>query len=237
MCGRTSLFLPQAVVESRFDATYEGSLPSRYNIAPFDDLAVITGDAPDTIDLLEWGFLPSWADTPERTHRPINARSETARESPMFRDAFEERHCLVLVDGFYEWQDRERGGSQPYRIEKPDEEPFALAGLWEHWEDGGEDDADVQALDTVTILTTDANDLLEPIHDRMPVVLPPDREREWLAGNGGTAEDLLDPYTGGDLEAFPVSRAVNDPANDSQAVIEPVEPDQEETQAGLDDFA
>lgn len=230
MCGRTSLYLPQAVVESRFDAEATEPLEPRYNIAPFDDLPVITDDAPAAIDQFEWGLLPAWADDPEDSYRPINARAETVAEKPMFRDAFESQRCMVLADGFYEWQEQPGGHSQPYRIEREDEQPFAMAGLYTVWSENGAE------METVTIITTDANDRLEPIHDRMPVLLPEDRERDWIEAADGTAvEDLLQPYPEDDFEAYPISRAVNDQANDSAAVIEQTAPDPE-TQAGLDDF-
>ncbi len=229
MCGRTSLYLPQAVVESRFDAEATEPLEPRYNVAPFEDLPVITNARPEAIDQFVWGFLPEWAEDPEESYRPINARAETVAEKPMFRAAYEAKRCLVLVDGFYEWQEREAASSQPYRIQRADEEPFAMAGLYSQWAANG------SSLETVTIVTTEANDLLEPIHDRMPVVLPPDVERQWL-DTDGNPEDLLRPYPDEDLEAYPISRTVNDPENDTPAVLEAVEPDPSE-QAGLDDFA
>lgn len=228
MCGRTSLYLPQAVVESRFDATATEPMEPRYNIAPFDDLPVITNASPAAIDQFVWGFLPEWAEDPEESYRPINARAETVAEKPMFRAAYDEKRCLVLADGFYEWQEREGASSQPYRIQRADEEPFAMAGLYSQWQANG------STLETVTILTTDANDLLDPIHDRMPVLLPPDVERTWLEDDGDHG-DLLQPYPDDDLEAYPISRTVNDPGNDSATVLEAVEPDTSE-QAGLDDF-
>lgn len=231
MCGRTSLYLPQAVVESRFDAEAVEPLVPRYNIAPFEDLPVIPDAAPETIEQFEWGFLPSWADGPDDSYRPINARGETVAEKPMFRDAVAETRCLVLADGFYEWQEQPGGPSQPYRIEREDEKPFAFAGLWNEWTGNGEQKR------TVTIITTDANRALEPIHDRMPVILPPAVERDWLRADAtADAIDLLQPYPEDDLATYPVSRAVNDPNNDSAAVIEPIEPETD-TQAGLDDFA
>jgi putative SOS response-associated peptidase YedK len=231
MCGRTSLYLPQAVVESRFDAEAKAPLEPRYNIAPFDDLPVIVDAEPDAIDQYEWGFLPAWADGPDDTYRPINARAETVAEKPMFRDATAGARCLVLADGFYEWQEQVGGPSQPYRIQREDEQPFAMAGLYSEWSANG------TTTRTVTIVTTDANDLLEPIHDRMPVVLPEAVERDWLeAESAADAVDVLDPYPDEDMTAYPISRGVNDPANDSAAVIEPVEPESS-SQAGLDDFA
>ena len=196
MCRRTSLFAPQPVVEARFGAEALHELRPRYNVAPGDDLAVITNEAPHAIDGYEWGLIPHWADDPEATHRPINARAESVSTKPFFRDAYANRRAMVHVDGYYEWLERRDGTKQPYRIARADGEPFALAGLWERWENG-------RTYETVTVVTTAANDRVRPIHDRMPVVLPPDRERDWLATDGG--EDLLEPYPGDDLAAFPVS--------------------------------
>ncbi|MFB6068773.1 MAG: SOS response-associated peptidase [Halobacterium sp.] len=227
MCGRTSLFAPQPAVEARFDAEAAAPLRPRYNVAPGEDLAAVTNEAPATIDHLEWGLLPHWADDPTTSHRPINARAESVAEKPSFRDAYRERRALVLVDGYYEWLERPDDTTQPYRIERRDGEPFALAGLWERW--SGE-----HTRDTVTVVTTAANDRLRSIHDRMPVVLSPDREREWL--DAGAGEDLLTPYPEDDLRAYPVSTRVNDPANDDPSVVEPVDPEPT-AQSGLDEFA
>ncbi|MFB6112591.1 MAG: SOS response-associated peptidase [Halodesulfurarchaeum sp.] len=232
MCGRTSRYLPQAVIEARFDAESEQPLEPRYNIAPFDDQAVITNDAQDAIRLYEWGFLPEWADDPNSTHRPINARAETVGETPMFRDAFRARRCLVIVDGYYEWQEQDRGPKQPYRITLSGEDPFAMAGLYSRFEENG------TTLETTTIITTDASAVVESIHDRMPVILPRESERTWLEADDLDAKaSLLSPYSDSDLVAYPVSRAVNDPANDSASVIEEVSLHEEQTQSGLDDFA
>lgn len=229
MCGRNSLFNPQPELEERFDADAREPIRPRYNIAPGDDLAVIRNGEADVIDKLEWGLLPHWADDPQESPRPINARSETAAEKPMFRDAFEKRRCLVLSSGFYEWQEQVGASKQPYRICLEDDEPFAFAGLWEHWEQNG------TSRDTVTILTTDANEEIEPIHDRMPVILEPEEEETWLdADDEDELETVLDPYEDDDLRTYTISRAVNSPDNDTPELIEPVDSGQ---QSGLDEFA
>lgn len=228
MCGRTSLYLPQSVVESRFDAEAVEPLEPRYNIAPSQDLPVITNEKPRAIDQFEWGFLPEWAEDPEESFRPINARSETVAEKPMFEKAFETKRCLVLADGFYEWQETGEGSKQPYRIQRADEQPFAMAGLWSEWSENG------SGVQTVTILTTDSNHLLDPIHDRMPVILPEAVERDWLDVEAET-DELLRPYPEDDLDAYPISRAVNDPGNDTPEILDPTEVDST-TQQGLDEF-
>ncbi len=175
---------------------------------------------------LEWGLLPHWAEDPDDVPRPINARSETSVEKPMFRDAFEKRRCLLLADGFYEWKGR-RGSKQPYRIERPDREPYAYAGLWDTWQQKGE------AVGTCTILTTEANDVVADIHDRMPVILEPGEEKNWLNGAGvDELQTLCKPYPG-DLRAYPVSKRVNNPQNDSADLLEEIDIGE---QSGLSDF-
>lgn len=218
MCGRTSLFVPQSVLEDRFDAEAVEPITTRYNIAPGDDLATITNDGPAEIAQFEWGLLPSWVDDPDDAPTPINARAETVAEKPMFRDAFDKRRCLILADGFYEWKGQ-RGSKQPYRITRSDDQPFAFAGLWGSWADpnGG-------VRQTVTIITTDANAVVERIHDRMPVILEQDDEATWLeTDDEAELQGVLDPYTPDDLRAYSVSKAVNNPANDSAEVVEEVD--------------
>lgn len=215
MCGRTSLFVPQPALEDRFDATATTEIPPRYNIAPGDDLAAITNAAPDEITLLRWGFVPHWADDPNIGYRMINARAETVDEKPAYKAAFTDRRCLVLADGFYEWQG-DRGSKQPYRITRADEEPFAMAGIWETWESNG------RSLASVSIITTEANDVIAPIHDRMPVIFPPDDEDRWLKDTEpARLKRLLGPCSSELLAAYPVSTQVNDPANDTPEIITP----------------
>lgn len=227
MCGRLSLFAPPSVLESRFDVEVPGAYRPRYNVAPTEDLAVIRDDAPETLDFLTWGLVPRWADDPSIGNRLINARAETLAEKPSFRDAYENRRCLVLADGFYEW--REDGGvKQPYRVCRPDDEPFAMAGLWERWEGR-------ETRETATIVTTEPNDVVRPLHDRMAAILPPGEERRWLeADEESQRAELLGPYDD-DLRAYPISTRVNDPKNDDPSIIEEVEPEGG-TQSGLEDF-
>ncbi|MFC4552527.1 MULTISPECIES: SOS response-associated peptidase [Halorussus] len=227
MCGRTSLFVPQSVLEERFDATAVESITPRYNVAPGDDLATVRNDVVDEIDQFEWGLIPSWVDDPDDSPRPINARAETVVEKPMFREAFEQRRCLVLADGFYEWKGR-RGSKQPYRITRRDDQPFAFAGLWETWE--GPDGV----RETATIVTTEANETVADVHDRMPVILDRADERTWLTATDETRlQSVLDPYPDDDLRAYPVSKRVNDPANDSPDIIEEIDIGE---QVGFDEF-
>jgi putative SOS response-associated peptidase YedK len=228
MCGRNSLFTPLPELEERFDAEATFDYAPRYNVAPREDLAVVRNADTDAIDALEWGLLPSWVDEPSDAPRPINARAETAAEKPTFREACRERRCLVLSSGFYEWQERAGAAKQPYRIYLEGDTPFAFAGLWDRWEGDG------TTIETVTILTTEASDAIRPIHDRMPVMLTPDEEDRWLAADDdATRAALCDSYAGADLRTDPISTAVNDPENDAETLLEPVEVDE---QSGLGDF-
>ncbi|MFC4542831.1 SOS response-associated peptidase [Halosolutus amylolyticus] len=232
MCGRYTLVIERDELEERFDAAVRGSFRPRYNVAPGQELPVITGDEPDVCRRMEWGLVPSWAD--DDRDGLINARAETIDEKPSFRDAYERRRCLVPADGFYEWVETE-SGTQPYRVAFEDDRPFAMAGLWERWEPettqagldafgGGVDDAsDDGPLETFTIVTTEPNDLVADLHHRMAAVLPPDREREWLTASD--PRDLLEPFPADEMRAYPVSTAVNDPSVDEPSLVEPIEID------------
>lgn len=232
MCGRYTIVTPPDDLEDRFGATADRSLEPRYNAAPGQELPVVTNDAPDTISHLQWGLIPGWADDPRIGNRLINARAETVDEKRSFRAAYERRRCLVLADGFYEWAATD-AGKQPYRVTLDDGEPFALAGLWERWHPprkqtgldefgDGDPDSEADPVETFTIVTTEPNAVIEPLHDRMAAVLPPDGERRWLDGDGDRAE-LLEPYPAAEMRAYPVSTAVNDPANDSPGLVEEVD--------------
>ncbi|AUX10307.1 hypothetical protein AArcSl_2689 [Halalkaliarchaeum desulfuricum] len=233
MCGRNSLFVPREQLEARFDAELvaDGGYEPRYNIAPGDSLEVITAEAPDEIDRYRWGIVPPWSDSPGRGELLINARSETVAEKPTFRDAWKARPCLVLSSGFYEWQSTAGGSKRPYRIHRDGDTVFAMAGLWEP-PDAREDNAG-ETVPRVTILTTEANRLMEPIHDRMPVLLPEETESEWLAAGPAAREELCRPYPDDDLDAYEISTRVNDPGNDDERVIEPLEHEQ----SGLGEFS
>lgn len=237
MCGRTSLSVPVSVLRDRFGVSIGDAVAEyvpQYNVAPSEGLVAVTNEAPEQADVLQWGLVPEWADEdpdaagePEAGPAPINARVESVAESNLFRSAFRNRRCLLLADGFYEWAGT-RGRKQPYRVQRVDGQPFAFAGLWSRWEGGG------GALDTATILTTEPNAVVEPIHDRMPVVLESDEEERWLSADVDEARAVLDPHPADPLEAYPVSKRVNDPSNDDPSLFDPVDVGE---QAGLDDFA
>jgi putative SOS response-associated peptidase YedK len=208
MCGRYTIFTePQRLME-RFRAEWpEGPWQPRYNAAPTQSLPVLLNDGTRRIRLLRWGLIPHWAEDPAIGNRLINARAETLTQRPSFREAFYRRRCLVLADGFYEWQ-RAPHGRIPYWIGLKDREPFAFAGLWDRWEG-----PDGQVIESFTIITTAANERVAPIHDRMPVILLPEHEEIWLDESAGPAawRAALRPYPADRMIAYPVSPRVNTP--------------------------
>ncbi len=223
MCGRFSLIPDLDALQLRFQFPDAGlSHPPRYNIAPSQEvLTVVNEGAENRAQFMKWGLVPSWARDPAMGNRLISARAETVGEKPSFRQACQRRRCLVLADGFYEWR-RDGKHKVPMRIVIGSGEPFGFAGLWETWESPGG-----QSVKTCTIITTTANPVLEPIHHRMPVILPREAEGLWLdVASPDTAplRQLLVPYALEDMRAYAVSALVNSPAQDSPACIEPVRP-------------
>lgn len=218
MCRRLSLFTPQSVLTDRFSARARTPLAPRYNIAPGEALAIIRDSAPDEISLASWGFIPGWMTNLEAWPTPAIARVETVTDNPAYRFAFADTRCLVLVDGFYVW-DGPSGESQPYRVERPDGGPFALAGLWQEPTTNGRSGR------TVVVLTTEANPVTGRITARMPAILERDDEVTWLDAEATVSElvSLLDPVPAARTTSFPVSKAVNDPSTDHRGVIRPIE--------------
>ncbi len=221
MCGRFTQTAPGDVIAELFDLPETPALAPRYNIAPTQDVAAVRA-APGggrELVMLHWGLIPSWAKDRAIGARMINARSETAAEKPAFRAALRSRRCLIVADGFYEWQ-KLGGRKQPYLIALTDGRPFGFAGLWERWAgEGGE------PVESCTILTTSANGTVAPIHDRMPVILEREHHVEWL--DPGVADPagvlpLLRPLPDDAVRAFPVGLLVNNPANDVPACREPL---------------
>jgi putative SOS response-associated peptidase YedK len=216
MCGRFTIFADPERLAERFQASLpEAGLRPRYNAAPTQYLPVILNQGPPAIQLLQWGLVPFWAKDPSIGSRMINARSETLAEKPAFRAAFKQRRCLVLADGFYEWQ-KTPGGKQPMRIALASGEPFALAGLWETW-----DAPDGSALRTFTIVTGEPNELVAPIHNRMPAILLPEHEALWLdnAAEPAIWQAILRPYPADLLTVYSVSRRVNFVGNDDAGLV------------------
>lgn len=221
MCGRYSLTKEVTQLSRVLGVEVPGFEP-RYNIAPTQQVAVIVGTqdpAGGQFRWLRWGLIPSWAKDPAIGSRLINARSETAAEKPAFRSAVKHRRCLILADGFYEWQ-QQGASKQPYYIRMRDALPFAFAGLWDSWRP-----PEGQPIESCTILTTSANDLMRPVHARMPVILDPQTYDLWLdptVVQSQQVTDLLGPYKRPDLVGYPVSKWVNKPSNDSARCVEPL---------------
>jgi putative SOS response-associated peptidase YedK len=193
-------------------------LPS-YNVAPGATMPVVVRDDTNRVELMKWGLIPFWAKDPKLSYKTINARAETVASSPAFREAFRRRRCLVPAGGFFEWRNTERG-KLPYFIHLKQSELFAFAGLYDVWKD-----AEGNELRTYTIITTIPNDLVAPIHSRMPVILHRDDEAMWLdpkMSDVKALRALLNPFPDALMEAYPVSRAVNTPATNSPALIERV---------------
>jgi putative SOS response-associated peptidase YedK len=222
MCGRFTLTDPDQDLVEQFQLSGIPNLQPRYNIAPTQPVAAVRRDAESMareMVLFYWGLIPFWAKDPSIGARMINARAETAADKPAFRAAFKRRRCLVVADGFYEWQ-KQDGGKQPFFIFMRDQRPFAFAGLWEHWEG-----ADGSAIESCTLLTTQPNELVKPLHNRMPVILAPDDYELWLdvdVQDIARLQPLLRPFPAARMDAYAVSRRVNRPENDDPAVIEPL---------------
>jgi putative SOS response-associated peptidase YedK len=221
MCGRFTLRVSNRVLVEQFLLPGLPDMVPRYNIAPTQSIAAIrkpAADAPRALVLLHWGLIPSWAKEPAMGNRMINARSESAAEKPAFRTALRKRRCLIPADGFYEWK-AEGKRKLPYHIGRPDGRPFAFAGLWERWGRGE------SAIESCTILTTNASRDLEWLHDRMPVILEPEDYERWLdpaQQDAAAVTPLLRPYPEGELTTRAVSTLVNNPRNEQPECLEPL---------------
>ena len=223
MCGRFSLSANLTTVAQRFGVpspTAESAVwTPHYNIAPTKTVVVVGDDGTRYLTEMRWGLIPSWAKDPAIGNRMINARAETVTVKPAFRAALRKRRCLVVADGFYEWEKRNRM-KQPFFIVLKSREAFGFAALWESWTS-----PEGEEIRTCTIITTDANELLKPIHDRMPVILTREAEAVWL---DPTIQDparllpLLTPYPAEEMEVYSVSRLVNSPQHDTPECILPI---------------
>lgn len=226
MCGRYTLKSHRRKIQERIGVDDLPELEPRYNLGPTQDgLVVRPGDAPATrtAAMLRWGLIPAW--TKDRASMPllINARAETVAAKGAFRDSFKRRRCLVVADGFYEWS-RRGVHKRPYYFTVDHGEPFAMAGLWDSWHPPG---APVgQSLETFAIVTTSANEILEPHHDRMPVILEPNLYDDWLnpmLTDTGALERVLVPFPAMRMLARAVSARVNNIKFDDAACLEPPE--------------
>jgi putative SOS response-associated peptidase YedK len=222
MCGRYSLKTPVEHLSEKFQFPEVIPLKPRYNIAPSQVVAVVRllpDDRERKLAMLRWGLIPAWAKEPAKARQPINAKSETVAELPTFRVVFRQRRCLIPADGFYEWK-QEGGRKQPVYICMKDREPFAFAGLWERWV--GEED---EFIESCTILTTEPNELLEPIHNRMPVILDPNDYELWLdpdVEEVSRLTPLLHPFPPEQMTYYMVNLRVNNPRNDDALCVEPL---------------
>lgn len=219
MCGRYTLTTPDLSPIGEALGVNLPPVPVSYNIAPSLRVPIIRAGGPAGYELalVKWGLVPHWSKEPRSEYSTINARAETVAVKPAFRDAFRRRRCLVPADGFYEWQKRGTA-KQPWYIHRRDRRPFAFAGLWERWEGDGD------ALETCAIIVTEANALMRPIHERMPVILHPRDYRLWLDPHSPREAllPLLVACADGELVAEPVSSRVNNPRNDGPELIEPL---------------
>ena len=228
MCGRFILTSPGKDIQDQFELQHEPELTPRYNIAPTQMVAVVRFDQETTakqFEMLKWGLVPFWAKDASIGPRLINARCETLGQKPAYRAAFKSRRCLIPTNGFYEWM-KEKEKKQPYLIRLADESLFAFAGLWEHWKG-----PDGSTIESCTVITTEANDLVRPIHDRMPVIIPRKDYDSWLNPEmlgQETFQSLLQPYPSSEMVFFPVNPKVNKATYENPDCIEPVlraEPD------------
>ena len=222
MCGRYAFFSPAEAVKRTFGVDNVPPLEPRYNVAPTQPVPVVREREPGhrEVAMLHWGLVPSWAKERSIGNRMINARAETLPVKPAYRRAYRDRRCLVLADGWYEWQ-AAADGKQPWFICDRERQPLGLAGLWESWRDP----ASGEVLESCTIVTRDAPGELGAIHHRMPAVVPPSGFAEWLdpdRHDPGALSRWLGQAREGDFEAWPVSRSVNDPRHEGAELVEPL---------------
>src|SRR5262245_21696965 len=218
MCGRFTLTRPDKAIKDLFPLFDPSGFAPHYNIAPTQSVASVrchaeTGEP--ELAALRWGLIPFWAEDPSIGGRLINARCETVATKPAFRSSYMQRHCLVLADGFFEWQKRD-DERLPFFIGLADRRPFAFAGLWDRWRRGGD------TIESCTILTTDANDLVRPLHDRMPVTLPRTAFDEWLhpqANKTAPLERLFRAYPASEMIRYPVNKRVNNVKHDDAGCV------------------
>ena len=226
MCGRYTLTADAESIQLAFNLeSVDGWLAPRFNIAPSQQVAVISNRDPGKLSFMKWGLTPSWAKDPKIGYRMINARSETAAEKPSFRTAFKRRRCLIPADGYFEWAKQDKKKTPMY-ITHAERDLCAFAGLWESWKQ-----PDESWLNTCTILTTRANEKIEPIHHRMTVILEPEDYELWLAPRELSPDEwqpLMMGPTPDQLQYHEVSTQVNKPVNDNPTVIMPLDASQQQ---------
>jgi len=223
MCGRFTLIADTEEFAATLGLQQIDFAPGpRYNIAPTQEVSTVLNDRRRAVVGTRWGLIPSWAQDPAIGARMINARAETLAEKPSFKRPLAKQRCLVLADGFYEWQPVPgRRAKTPHYIRLKTQQPFGFAGLWDLWHD-----PDGEPLRTCTIITTKANELLKSIHPRMPVICPPDRLEQWLQGepqDPASLLPLLQPYPPDEMEAYAVTPRVNKVSMDDPSCVAPAE--------------
>ena len=221
MCGRYTIAVDPQLLAERFDVALPEDFHPRFNVAPTDSVLALTERSSGReLMVARWGLVPHWAKEAKSGARMINARAETLAERPAFRPLLAKGRCLILADGFYEWRLDPDGRKRPVRYTLAHGEPFGFAGLWTIWHDPESD----EPLRTCTIITTSANDLVAPVHDRMPVILPRDSEEAWLDRDlpVDAALSLLAPYPAGEMLAADASMLVNSVKNDDLRLFDPL---------------
>ncbi len=220
MCGRFTIGeIKELITRFSIDAPIADMPRPRYNLAPTQDAPIVVRSSPNRLVMMRWGLVPFWAKDIKIGSRMINARAESVAQRPAFRVSLKERRCLVPTTGFYEWKAGD--GKVPYLAKVKDEKLFAMAGLYDRWKDPS--GKEVQSF---TIITTAANQLMSTIHDRMPVILSREDEERWLAPgplDEAERERMFRPYPSERMEAYPVSKRVNDISNDSAELVRPLE--------------
>ena len=220
MCGRFVQYTLFPLLEKEFNLKFSADTPLRqsYNIAPTQDVPVVVNDDGNRLALCRWGLIPPWSKDASIGSRMINARAETVADKPSFKGPLKKHRCLVLADGFYEWKKTD-SGKVPVYITMKDGRPFGFAGIYSDWRP-----PEGESIRTCTIVTTEPNELLQPIHNRMPVIIKPDDREQWLdpdEQDPANLTPLLAPYPSDELTAWEVSRAVNSPYNNSPELIQP----------------
>lgn len=220
MCGRFTLFSSQQEIQDQYQVGWDGEIRQRYNIAPTQSVLVVVQDESGErkAEWFRWGLIPFWAKEPSIGNRLINARGETVDQKPSFRHLLTRKRCLILTNGFFEWK-KQGGRKQPYFIYRKDQKLFSFAGLWDYWQD------DQQAIYSCTIITTEANERIKPIHSRMPVLLEKEQEQLWLdpsLTDRDYIKSLLVPFDEEAIGVYPISTLVNSPRNDEPDLLKPI---------------
>lgn len=221
MCGRFTLTVNPSELDEVFENfTFPQKFAPRFNISPTQPVLAIPNDAKNKADFFLWGLIPSWSKDPSMASKLINARGETIAEKPSFRGGYKYKRCLILADGFYEWKANQNQKTKtPYFIHMKDRNPFAFAGLWDEWHS-----PDGDSIRTCTIITTEPNELMSSLHNRMPVILEKKDYDAWLDPTPQTDLNLLrliKPYPTSKMTAHPVSTLVNKPSNDVPECVVP----------------